>query len=92
MAKKNSTDECGVGSRIRVKPGTLVPESPGVSCAGWTGTVVEATGKKPNVKLVIEWDEATVAAMPPDYVRACEEAGLYHRMACLEASSVEPGG
>ena len=92
MAKKKTSDELAAGTRIRIKSGTMVPEFPEIACGGWTGTVVEASGKKPNTKYVIEWDDATLAAIPEAYVRACEAQGLYHRMACLEGSTVEPFG
>jgi hypothetical protein len=91
MAKKKTSDELGVGARIRVKSGTTVPEMPDVACGGWTGTIVEATGKKPNTKYVIEWDDATLATIPESYVRTCEVQGLFYRMACLDGASLEPG-
>jgi hypothetical protein len=90
MAKKKTSDELAVGGRVRVKPGTSVPEMPDVSCAGWTGTIVEATGKKPNTKYVIEWDEPTLAAIPESYLRTCEAQGLFYRMVCLDGASLEP--
>lgn len=92
MAKKKVSDEMGVGARVRVKPGTSIPEMPDVTCGGWTGTVVETSGKKPNTKYVIEWDEATLAAMPETYLRTCEAQGLFYRMVCLDGASLEPAG
>jgi hypothetical protein len=90
MAKKKASDELAAGARVRVKEGTTVPEFPEVSCAGWTGTVVEASGKKPNTKYVIEWDDATIAALPESYLKTCEAQGLFYRMACLDGGSIEP--
>ena len=90
MAKKKTTDELGVGARVRVKAGTSVPEMPEVACGGWTGSVVETSGKKPNTKYVIEWDDATLAGMPESYLKSCEAQGLFHRMACLEGGVLEP--
>jgi hypothetical protein len=90
MAKKRESGELAVGARVRVKAGTTVPEFPDVVCGGWTGTIVDTTGKKPNTKYVIEWDDATLAAMPAPYLRDCEAKGLYHRMACFENGSFEP--
>ena len=90
MAKKKTTDELGVGARVRVKAGTSVPEMPDVSCGGWTGAVVETSGKKSNTQYVIEWDDATLAAMPETYLKTCESQGLFYRMACLEGGVLEP--
>jgi hypothetical protein len=90
MAKKKAADELAAGARIRVKAGTMVPEFPDVACGGWTGTIVEATGKSPSTKYVIEWDGATLAVLPSEYVAACESQGLYHRMACLDGAVLEP--
>jgi hypothetical protein len=90
MAKKKTSDELAVGTRVRVKAGTNIPELPDVSCGGWTGTVVESSGKKPNTKYVLEWDDATLAAMPEAYLRTCEAQGLFYRMVCLDGGSLEP--
>jgi hypothetical protein len=90
MAKKKTSEELAIGARVRVKTGTMVPEFPDVTCGGWTGTVVETTGKKPNSKYVIEWDAPTLAAMPEPYLRTCEAQGLYYRMVCLDSTSLEP--
>ena len=89
MAKKKTGDELAIGARVRIKAGTTIPEVPDVACGGWTGTVVETTGKKPNNKYVIEWDDATLTAIPEPYVRTCEAQGLYYRMVCLDATALE---
>ena len=89
MAKKQA-GKFGEGARVRVRPGVPSPEFPELSLAGWTGEVSETAGKKPAVQYVIEWDAATLAAMPPDYVARCEQQGLYHRMACLKEDDLEP--
>ena len=38
---------------------------------------------KPDPKYVIEWDEATITAMPAEYIARCEESRLLYRMACF---------
>lgn len=88
MSNKPST-KIGVGAKIRVKPETVSPEFPEISCAGWTGTIMEASGKKQDVKYIIEWDDTTLEQMPADYLQKCEQQGLYHKMACLKADQVE---
>ena len=88
MAKKKAMGGLE-GSRIRVKPGIQSPEFPEISLAGWAGTVAEVSGKPPSQKVVLEWDAATLAAMPADYLEKCESQQLYHIMACLNADDVE---
>jgi hypothetical protein len=90
MAKKKTTDELGKGTRVRVKGGTMLPEFPDVACGGWTGVIEDATGKKPNIKYVIKWDDATLSALPAAYVQACEAKQLYYPMACLDGSVLDP--
>ena len=89
MAKKKSAGGLDEGTRVRVKPNVASPEFPEVSLAGWTGAVMEVTGKPPAQKIIVEWDGATVAAMPPDYIARCESQMLYHAMACLGADDIE---
>ena len=89
MAKKKSAGGLDEGTRVRVKPNVASPEFPEVSLAGWTGAVMEVTGKPPAQKIIVEWDGATVAAMPPDYIARCEAQMLYHAMACLGAEDIE---
>lgn len=89
MPKKKTTGKLGADSRVRIKPGVAMPEFPEVSCEGWTGTVAEVTGKGADAKYLIEWDEAVVAKMPADYVRACEEKQYFYRMAFFGADEVE---
>ena len=89
MAKKRATGGIDEGARIRVRPGVVSPEFPDVSLAGWTGTVAETSGKPPAVKVFVEWDQTTLAGMPPSYVEQCEAQNLYHRMACLGEGDLE---
>ena len=88
MAKKKATGGLE-GSRVRVKPGVNSPEFPEISLVGWTGTVVETTGKPPVQKVIIEWDSATIEAMPSDYISKCESGQLYHIMASLGSEDIE---
>ena len=92
MAKKQSAGNLSPGTTVRVKPGVSVPEFPAVSCAGWSGTVVECVGTKTAPKYVIEWDEATVEQMPRSYIEQCESQNLFYRMACLSSEDLEPAG
>jgi hypothetical protein len=89
MAKKKAAGGIAEGTPITVKPGVTSPEFSEVSIAGWTGKISEVTGKAPSQKLIIEWDDATLAKMPADYLAKCEAQQLYHRMACLPLEDVE---
>ena len=85
----SSTGKLGIGSRVRVKDGVVSPDFADVSFAGWTATIMELNGKKPNQKFIVEFDDAVVAAMPPDYLQRCEEQRLLYTMACLAADQLE---
>lgn len=90
MAKKKAVGGWEAGTRVRIKPDVTSPEFPDVSLAGWTGEIVEISGKPPAMKLVIEWDAATLSNLPADYKDRCESAQLYYPMACLDADHAEP--
>ena len=90
MAKKSATGGLGEGTRIRVKPGVVSPEFPEVSLTGWTGSVIEVSGRSPAQKFIVEWDSATIQAIPADYVSRCEAQMLIHAMACLGQDDLEP--
>lgn len=83
MAKKKSPGKFAVGSKVRVREGIGSPEFPEISIAGWGGTIVEVSGKGETLQCVLEWDDATMSAMPADYLKKCETGNLYHAMACL---------
>jgi hypothetical protein len=89
MAKKKATGGLE-GTRIRVKPGVNSSEFPEISLAGWSGTVVESSGKPPIQSIIVEWDATTLSSMPVDYLSKCESQQLYHVMASLAAADVEP--
>ena len=88
MAKKKATGGLE-GSRVRVKSGVNSPEFPEISLAGWTGSVVETSGKPPTHSVIIEWDAATLASMPKQYIEKCEAQQLFYSMASLKADDVE---
>lgn len=91
MAKKKVTvGSIAEGMRVQVREGVVSPEFPEISIAGWTGTVCEVTGKTSPTSCVLEWDSKTVANMPEEYVKRCEQDGLYHLMACLSEDALVP--
>ncbi len=67
----------------------MSPDFADVSFAGWTATIMEFSGKKPNQKFIVVFDDAVIAAMPPGYLQRCEEQRLLYTMACLEADQIE---
>lgn len=83
------SDEFRSGAAVRVKPGVTAPDLPEFSIEGWTGTVTEVSGRKGARRYFIEWDTATLNAMPPDYAEACEQRQLYHLMTCLSFDDIE---
>ena len=85
----SSTGKLTIGSRVRIREGVTSPDFTEVSFAGWTATIVELSGKKPKQKFIVEFDDAIIAAMPPDYLQRCEEQRLLYTMACLEADQIE---
>jgi hypothetical protein len=89
MAKKKTAPALSPGTKVRVKPGIAMPEFPDILCEGWTGSIMEATGKKSDPKYVIEWDDPVVDALPKSYVELCEEKHFFYRMACFPGSAIE---
>ena len=89
MAKKKASGGIGEGTRVRVKPGVMSPEFPEFSLEGWTGVVTDTIGKAPALKLIVEWDDATIAKLPPDYISKCEAQQLYYKAGCLAEADVD---
>ncbi len=84
-----ASGKLAVGSKVRVKPGVASPDFADVSFAGWTATIMELSGKKPNQKFIVEFEDSVIAAMPPEYLARCEEQRLLYTMACLTAEQIE---
>lgn len=89
MAKKKTAVGLAAGTLIRVKPGMMSPEFPEISLSGWTGSVVESSGKPPDLKYIVEWDDQTMTAMPAEYVEQCEAQQLYYKLASLPESAID---
>lgn len=77
------------GAKVRLKPDVKIPEVPEVDAEQWTGTVVETKGRGASLQYIIEWDEQTEAAMPKEFLDACEQSGLFYKMACLPHTDIE---
>lgn len=89
MAKKKTAAGLAAGTRIRVKAGVVSPEFPEIPIGGWTGSVMEASGKPPMMYYIVEWDQNTMDGMPEEYVQKCEAQQLYYRMANLAEADIE---
>lgn len=86
---KKKTVKRKVGTSIRALDKVVSPDFPDISFAGWTGRIVEVSGKKAPFKYFVEWDDAVVTSMPASYVKRCEEQRIYHKWACLTHADFE---
>lgn len=89
MAKKKAARGPALGTRIRIRVGVTAPEFPSVSCSGWTGSLADVIGSKERPQYVVEWDAATLAALPPSYTAECEQKNLLYTMACFPPDAVD---
>lgn len=87
MAKRRSSKP-NAGQRVRVNPGVTMPEYPNVSIEGWTGMVLETQGRGAAAKVILEWDDPALEAMPVEYREECESQNMLYTMACLPLSDV----
>jgi len=65
-----------LGSRVRVKSGTTVPDFRDIPLGGWVGTIVELDQRSNPPTYLIEWDKHTLDHMHPVYRNRCERDGL----------------
>ena len=86
---KKKTVKLKVGTPIRVSEGVVSPDFQDISFAGWTGKVVEVSGRKAPYRYFIEWDDSICESMPQSYIDRCEEQQIYHRWACLTDADFE---
>ena len=87
--KKKKTVKRKVGTSIRALDKVVSPDFSDISFAGWTGKVVEVSGKKTPFKYFVEWDDVVVESMPESYVKRCEDQQIYHKCACLTDADLE---
>ncbi len=77
-----------VGDSLVVKPGVLCPDRPSLSLAGWQGWVTEV--READGMIDFDWDSLTLRAIPADYIRDSEIAGLGWQSMVLEIEEVAP--
>ncbi|QDT33185.1 MULTISPECIES: hypothetical protein [Thalassoglobus] len=87
MAKRKSSKP-SAGQRVRVNEGVCMPEYPDVIIESWTGMVLETQGRGATSKVILEWDDAALEAMPASYREQCESQNMLYTMACLPMSDV----
>lgn len=87
---KRKSAKLKVGTPVKVHDSVTSPDFPDISFGGWTGSVVEVSGRKSPFKYFIEWDQPVVDAMPQSYVDRCEEQQIYYRWACLTDADFAP--
>ncbi len=80
--------EVNVGDRVRVKPGVTDLVCEQIELAGFTGVVAAADGDMRRV----DWDRATLAAMPESYRQRWQEDALPIDRLWLPAGDLEPAG
>ena len=66
-----------------------MPENESLSIGGWTGMIIESSGRGDAMKYIIQWDAATQAKIPESYKTQCESQNLCTDMACINAADVE---
>ena len=69
-----------VGDKVRVKLGVPDPEFPYITLGGWSGTIEEVEQARDQLTYLIEWDERTIASLPPLYVQAVSDSALCSRL------------
>ncbi|MHC5540244.1 calcium-binding protein [Singulisphaera rosea] len=66
----------GPGTRVRVKPGVPDPNFADIPLGGWAGVIREVEHDKDENVYLIDWDQATLLAIHPIYMKRCERDGL----------------
>ena len=89
---RTKTTRLKVGTPICVLESVNSPDFPDVSFGGWTGKIVEVSGRKAPFRYFVEWDEAILPQIPQSYIDRCEEQQIYFRWACLNDSQFEAIG
>ncbi len=77
-----------VGDRVRVKGGVTDLVSSDLELGGFTGVVTDTDGDMRRV----DWDQATLAAMPESYRQRWQDDALPTDHLWLPADDLEPAG
>ncbi len=63
-APRKKRGKLEVGTQIQVLDSVVSPDFPDISFGGWSGKVVEVSGRKAPYKYFIEWDDEIANKMP----------------------------
>jgi hypothetical protein len=74
-----------VGTPVRVKPGTVDPDFPGICLNDWAGTVQAVDAPT----CLVRWNQATLARMSPTYLELCENEDLEMESMWLDETDLE---
>lgn len=72
MAKKKQAARFAVGDKVRVKPGTTIPDFEDIPLGGWAGSITEVDARSSPPTYLIVWDRHTLEQMHPVYRERCE--------------------
>lgn len=86
------TPKPAAGQTVQVQAGIHMPEFEDLPIGGWKGIVLETSGTGAKMKVILEWNDETVAKIPENYKAHCDSQGLLFTMACLPASEVQVAG
>ena len=78
------------GAEVRMRYGTVDPDYPDLPLGGWAGTITEVDRRGQQWLYCIRWNEQTVAAMHPTYVKRCLRDNAEHDVMWVAEQDVEP--
>lgn len=79
-----------VGTEVRVKPGIKDPDFPDIPLGGWSGKIADVAQRKEGPVYQIEWDDRTLEAIHPVYVKRCKRDDLQLYTMSLGENDIEP--
>ena len=50
--------------------------------------VMETQGRGSSAKVILQWEDSAIQAMPAEYKEQCESQNMLHTMACLLMNDV----
>lgn len=78
-----------VGDAVRVKDGVECPDFAGLSLGGWRGRITQPSECDDEV-VEIQWDSATLAQIPEEYIRQSKDEDLAWDRMALNPTDLDP--